>query len=159
LLPVGMKTGRLVWFALAAPLFGLLAVVVVLTYYCHRLLAAATAGRVATIGEVPLFLIAGGFVFASAVVVTIQSLRMAGRVAGPEYRLSQALQRIRNGDIGFRVDLRRGDLLTGLARECNELLEWLNHDPPPWRKTGSDVVYVHVERVEESAAAPAQVAP
>jgi len=144
-------TGRLLWLALGVPLVGLLAVVVALTVYCHGLLDAAAAGRTATIGEVPLFLITSAFVFASVVIVAIQSLRVAGRVAGPEYRLRQALQRITAGDVAFRVDLRRGDLLTGLARDCNELLDWLNRNPPSGARTGNDV-HVLVPRAAADAA-------
>jgi hypothetical protein len=29
--------------------------------------------------------------------------------------------------------------LTGLARDCNELLDWLNQNPPSGAHTGNDV--------------------
>ena len=132
-------TGRIFWLALGLPMIGLLVVVVALTFYCHGLLQAAAEGRVATIGEVPVFLVASAFLFASVVIVAIQALRVAGRIAGPEYRLRKALQRIAAGDVAFRVDLRRGDLLTGLARDCNALLDWLNRNPPSGARTGNDV--------------------
>ena len=82
-------------------------------------------------------------------------LRLAGRVAGPEYRLRRALQRIRTGDLGFRVNLRRGDLLAGLAQECNELLDWLNANPPRGAHTGTDIV--EVAEFAEPAAEEAHV--
>lgn len=146
-------TGRIFWLALGLPLIGLLVVVVALTVYCHGLLEDAAEGGIATIGELPVYLVAGGFLFASAIVVAIQALRVASRVAGPEYRLRKALQRIAAGDVAFRVDLRRGDLLTGLARDCNELLDWLNQNPPSGARTGNDVHELELQPEEDAAPA------
>lgn len=142
LLPDASAGGRLVRLALVAPLVGLLVAVVALTFYCSSLLGAAAEGRVVAVGELPLLLLAGGFLLASGLTVVAQSLRVAHRVAGPEFRLCQAMQRIRSGDIAFRVDLRRGDLLTDLAHECNALLDWLNANPPSGVRRGGDVVCV-----------------
>lgn len=130
LLPDGVACGRLVRIALAVPLLALLLAVVALVVYCRGLLHDAAAGRPVVIGDTPLSVFVVGFLVASAAVVVAQSLRLASRVAGPEYRLCQTLQRIRRGESGFRVKLRRGDLLTGLAGECNELLEWLERKKP-----------------------------
>lgn len=129
LLPDGWSCGRLVRLALAVPLAGLLLAVVALVLYCRSLLHDAAAGRPVVIGDTPLAVFVVGFLVASAAVVVAQSLRIASRVAGPEYRLCQTLQRIRRGEVGFRVQLRRGDLLTGLAMEANELLQWLEQHP------------------------------
>jgi hypothetical protein len=142
LLPAGGAGGQLMRVALVAPLGALLAAVVALTFYCTSLLGEAAQGRAVSIGELPLMLLAGGFLVASALTVVAQSLRVANRVAGPEFRLCQALQRIRSGDVAFRVHLRRGDLLTDMAYECNELLDWLNANPPRGVRMGSDVVRV-----------------
>ncbi|MFM1872696.1 MAG: hypothetical protein RL398_2118, partial [Planctomycetota bacterium] len=139
ILPNGADDGRLVRIALLAPLILLLTAAVALAVCCADLLDLAAQGRPAELGLGPLYLAAGLFVFASVAVVAVQSLRVAARVAGPEYRLRLALQRIRSGDLGFRIHLRRGDLLTGLARECNELLDWLNANPPSGaRRVGGD---------------------
>ncbi|MDO8349493.1 MAG: hypothetical protein Q7T30_04630 [Planctomycetota bacterium] len=145
--------GRVVWLALGVPLAGLLAVVAALTIYCHGLLEDAAAGRSASIGAVPVFLVAAAFLFASGVIVAIQSLRVASRVAGPEYRLRQALQRIASGDLAFRVALRRGDLMTGLAHDCNDLLDWLEQNPPRGAVTGNDVVCLPGRHAEATVAA------
>jgi HAMP domain-containing protein len=151
ILPNGADDGRLVRLALMAPLGLLLAAAVALAVCCADLLDLAAQGRPAELGLGPLYLAAGLFVAASVAVVAVQSLRVASRVAGPEYRLRLALQRIRSGDLGFRVNLRRGDLLTGLARECNELLDWLNANPPSVaRRVGGDTF-------ELGAAEPRQV--
>ena len=132
--------GQLLRLALVLPgavvavsLLGLLA-------WCRSLLAAAADGRPADPSGVGFWLAVGGFFAAAGLIVVVQAVRLANRVAGPEARLQGALQRIREGDVAFRVTLRRGDLLTGLARECNELLDWLNANPPSGVRTGSDVV-------------------
>lgn len=137
--------------AMAAPVVLMFGAILVLTLYFRGLLVAAVAGRPVVIDGLPLLLVAGGFLTASASVVLLQSMRVAARVAGPELRLVRALQRIRSGDLSFRVHLRRGDLLTDLARECNEVLDWLNTNPPEGARTGGDIV-----QVEE---VPAEVAP
>ncbi|HEX6813221.1 MAG TPA: hypothetical protein VF384_16485 [Planctomycetota bacterium] len=120
----------------------MLVCVVALTFYCTSLLQAAAAGRMVAIDEKVFVLVVGGFVAASAAVVGMQSVRISNRVSGPESRLLQALQRIRTGDVGFRITLRRGDLLVALADECNELLDWLNRNPPNGAHTGGDIVEV-----------------
>lgn len=99
--------------------------VVALVVYCRALLQDAAAGREVAVGESGFWLSVGGFLLASVVVFVFQVVRMASRVAGPEFRLRRSLQRIRSGDLGFRVELRRGDLLGGLAEECNLLVDWL----------------------------------
>jgi hypothetical protein len=119
--------------------------VVALGVYCRSLLGAAVAGEQVGIGTFGFWACVGGFLLASAAVVVVQSMRLAHRVAGPELRLRRALHRIRCGDVGFRITLRRGDLLGGIARECNELIDWLNRNPPPGVRTGSDIVEVPVE--------------
>lgn len=119
---------------------------VLLASYCHGLLDAASAGEVPQVGGAGFWFTVGGFFAACAGAIVWQCVRLATRVAGPEYRLRRALQRIRSHDVGFRVNLRRGDLLGGLARECNELLDWLNENPPPGARTGGDVVDVEGPR-------------
>jgi len=91
---------------------------------------------------VPLFLAILGFTLAVAALVVFQALRFSHRIAGPAYRLVKSLERIRSGDISFRVNLRRGDHLSEVAAELNNLLDWLNENPPPGVKTGSDLVRV-----------------
>ncbi len=122
--------------------------VVALTLYCRSLLLEAAAGRAVAIDDGALLVVVGGFFLASASVVVLQSVRMSNRVAGPEFRLQKAMRRIREGDVAFRITLRRGDLLTGLASECNELLDWLNQNPPNGAQTGSDIVEVPVPTSE-----------
>lgn len=145
ILPNGADTSRLVRLALLVPLLLLVGAALALVATCAELLDLAAQGRPAELGLTPVYLAAAAFALASVVVVVVQALRVAARVAGPEHRLRLALQRIRAGDLDFRVHLRRGDLLGDLARECNELLDWLNANPPRGvRRTGGDTVELGV---------------
>ncbi len=143
--------GRLLRLAILLPGGALVAGLMALAMYCRSLLTAAVAGEHVAIGEFGFWAVVGGFLLACGVVVLVQSVRLAARVAGPEYRLRRALQRIRTGDVGFRVTLRRGDLLTGVAQDTNALLEWLNLNPPQGVRTGSDVVEVASARDKKAA--------
>lgn len=124
---------------LVVPILILVSVLVGLTLYCDHLLQSAAEGQALRSGSLPLYVAAGCFLFAASVVVVLQSMNVAQRVAGPEYRLIQSLRRIRAGDASFRIHLRRGDLLHGLAEECNALLDWINTNPPVGVQTGTDV--------------------
>lgn len=124
------------------PLVVLAAAVVMLTLFCHHLLVAAADGEAVEVGTLPLYVAACCFLLAAGAVVVLQSIRVAQRVAGPEYRLIQSLRRIRAGDVSFRIHLRRSELLHELAAECNALLDWLNHNPPVGARTGTDVFEV-----------------
>lgn len=95
---------------------------VALLVYCRDLLHSAAAGERVAVGELGFWLVVGGFLCACTCVAVLQARRLGRLVAGPELRLRRSLQRIRAGEYGFRVTLRTGDLLTGLADECNELL-------------------------------------
>lgn len=139
--------GRLLRLSLFAPGLVMAASLVGLTLYCHGLLDEAAAGRQPQVGGFGFWAGVVGFLVACVGAIAWQCVHLAIRVAGPEYRLRHAMQRIRTRDVGFRVSLRRGDLLTGLARECNELLDWLNENPPAGVRTGGDVV--DVEAVDE----------
>ena len=153
-LPSGICRGHLVRLAAFAPVILVIVAVAALTILCRGLLVDASAGRPVAVGTLPVVLVAGGFLLASGSLILLQSFRIAARVAGPEHRLAQALQRIRTGDIAFRVHLRRGDLLSGLARECNELLDWMNANPPPGASTGGDIVEVEAEEPAHAELVP-----
>lgn len=123
--------GRLLRLAIAMPTVAMFVSVAALVVYCRALLQDAAAGREVVVGEAGFWLSVGGFLLTSLVVFVLQVARMAARVAGPEFRLKRSLQRIRSGELGFRVDLRRGDLLAGLAEECNLLVDWLTRQSRP----------------------------
>ena len=134
--PLQVEASRI---GVALPLLILVGALVTLTLYCDHLLQTAVTGDAVRSGSLPLYVAAGCFLFAAGVVVVLQSMCVAQRVAGPEYRLIQSLRRLRAGDASFRIHLRRGDLLHGLAEECNALLDWINSNPPVGVQTGTDV--------------------
>lgn len=140
------------------PMAMLAVAVVVITWFCRDMLLGAVAGEATVAAELPLYVAAGCFLLAAGAVVVLQSVQVAERVAGPEYRLVQSLRRIRGGDLSFRVHLRKGDLLGGLAQECNELLEWLNQNPPSGARTGSDLLEVAELSGEENSSDESLVA-
>lgn len=124
------------------PTLGLAVSTLIVAVFCRRLLGEASAQEVELPSLVPLFLAVLGFTVASGAVVVFQALRFSNRIAGPAYRLVKSMERIRGGDIGFRVNLRRGDHLIDVATEMNNLLDWLNENPPAGVKRGSDLVRV-----------------
>ena len=140
-----MVRGRLLHLSPVLPGLVLAVSLGLLVGYCHDLLDDAAAGRAIHIGGPAFWVAVGGFFGACLAAIVLHCVRLVARVAGPEYRLCRALQRIRGHDVGFRVSLRRGDLLSGLAKECNELLDWLNQNPPSGVHTGGDVVEVEAE--------------
>lgn len=68
--------------------------------------------------------------------------RLRQRVEDPTRRLVLAMRRVRRGDLTFRVHMRRGDLLRGVAVELNELIDWMNEVVPEGVRKGGDVVEV-----------------
>ena len=107
---------------------------------CRRQLAAAAAANPLAGDSVPLALVLVGFALSAGALVVVQAGRVAARLAAPERRLVAALRRMRDGDLSFRVHLRRGDPLSAVARECNELLDWLNANPPAGGRPGGGIV-------------------
>src|SRR5690606_1252387 len=133
---------RVILAVAALPTVGLAACGLLVAAFCRDLLVEATERDVELPTLVPLFLAILGFTLAVAALVVFQALRFSHRIAGPAYRLVKSRERIRSGDICFRVILRRGDHLSEVAAELNNLLDWLNENPPPGVKTGSDLVRV-----------------
>lgn len=122
-----------------------------LTAMSHVALDAAASDAAAPPDVAPIYLTAVCCLIVSCLVVVVFGARTAHRLAGPEHRLIQSLRRVRKGDLAFRVSLRRGDLLTGLAQECNALLDYLNANPPTGAVTGNDLVDIAFEdEVRES---------
>lgn len=133
---------RIILAVALLPTIGLTTAAVIVAVFCRRLLGEASQAEADLPSLVPLFLSVLGFVVVCGVVVLHQALRFSHKIAGPVYRITRSMERIREGDVGFRVNLRRGDYLTEIADELNLLLDWLNENPPPGVRTGSDVVEV-----------------
>lgn len=137
------------------PIVAMCSTLLVLAAQCKTLLDRAAAGEPLGGAGLGVWGAAVAFLVSVAVVVVHEVVRQSTRVLAPETRLRRALQRIRRGDLAFRVSLRRGDALRGLAAECNELLEWLNANPPAGASIGSDIVDVHGDvHVDDAEAIP-----
>lgn len=139
------------------PSIALASSTMVVAVFCRRLLGEAARAEVELPSLMPLFVAMLAFVAASGVVILVQALRFSHRVAGPSYRLMKSLERIRGGDIGFRVKLRQGDHLGEVAEELNRLLEWLNANPPA-AITRNDAAS-HQEAAQVASAALAEQTP
>lgn len=138
----------------------LLAGFALVAVFCSSLLEEAAESRLHLPSLVPLFVAVICVLGAAALVVWFQALRMAQRLAGPAFRLVKSMQRVRGGDISFRVHLRRGDHLTDVAAELNNVLDWLNLNPPRGVRTGGDLVQVgrRAAPAEDGARASARAA-
>lgn len=125
----------------------LLAVLVsvgLIAWLSGQLIDEAARGELSTATSIYLVLAVIGFCFTCSMVVFSYAYRLMSRLVGPSFRLIDAMKRVRTGDIGFRVHLRRGDMLVDVANEFNRLLDWLNTNPPCDVTMGSDVVDVEV---------------
>ena len=130
------------WVAQLGLLFVVLTNVGLIAALSDRLIDEAARGELSASTRVYLVLAIVGFCLACGLVVFSYAYRLVTRLLGPSYRLIDAMKRVRTGDIGFRVHLRKGDMLMDVAVEFNELLDWLNSNPPGNVTTGSDVVDV-----------------
>lgn len=62
---------------------------------------------------------------AACAVVLVPGIALSHRVAGPMYRLADSMRRVRDGQLDFRVRLRRHDHLEELATTFNAMVEGL----------------------------------
>tara|TARA_R110002072_G_scaffold4174_2_gene29445 strand:+ start:29841 stop:30326 length:486 start_codon:yes stop_codon:yes gene_type:complete len=91
------------------------------------------------------------FVTSLVVVLLAEVANFTRRFHRPEQQVRAAMQRIRAGDVGFRVALRRGEPLSRLLHECNGLLEWLNRNPPGGARLDADVFEIDRDDEDELA--------
>ncbi|GEM_PF-2922946 len=112
------------------PILGLVAATLAVGFLTGKVLDEARQAEVALPTLSPLFIALFSFILAAGVVVVIQALRYSHKIAGPTFRLVRSLKSIRNGDLSFRVKLRKGDELTEIAEEVNRLMDWLADHPP-----------------------------
>lgn len=77
--------------------------------------------------------------FAVFVTLLVEVANIGRRFRRPEQQVRLAMQRIRAGDVGFRIARRRGEPLGRLVHECNDMLEWLNRNPPEGTRIDRDV--------------------
>lgn len=134
---------RIVLAVVLVPTIGLAASTMVVAMLCRRLLTESLQVDAELPSLTPLLVSVLVFFVVCSLVMAVQGLRFSHRIAGPAYRIRKSLGRIRTGDIGFRVTLRRGDYLTEIADELNATLDWLNcNQPGGVVSTGGDVVEV-----------------
>ncbi|MFT4514728.1 MAG: hypothetical protein ACI89X_004371 [Planctomycetota bacterium] len=111
--------------------------------------------RSLTTGAMPaadgLMISASVFVASLVVVLLAEVANFTRRFHRPEQQVRAAMQRIRAGDVGFRVALRRGEPLGRLLHECNGMLEWLNRNPPSGVRMDADVFEIESDDEDEIA--------
>ena len=121
---------RLVLNMALVPAIALAGIAVFTGIYCTRLMDQAIAMDSELPALMPLFYLVIAFELMAAVFMLVNSLKVSHKVAGPAYRICKSLERIRAGDLAFKIELRRGDHLTEVKDELNKLLDWLNENPP-----------------------------
>jgi hypothetical protein len=133
---------RIVFTVILVPTVGLAISTMVVAFFCRRLLWEALRADASLPSLVPLLVAVLSFFVVCSLVMAVQGLRFSHRIAGPAHRICKSFQRVRDGDIAFRVTLRKGDYLGEIAEEFNQTLDWLNRNPPNGVRTGSDLVEV-----------------
>ncbi|MFT4841100.1 MAG: hypothetical protein ACJA0V_002314 [Planctomycetota bacterium] len=104
---------------------------------CVSHLRGLTSGAMPTVDRL---VVSASIMVASIVIVLLAEVaNFTRRFHRPEQQVRAAMQRIRAGDVGFRVALRRGEPLSRLLHECNGMLEWLNRNPPCGVRIDADV--------------------
>lgn len=102
-------------------------------------LQAAVDRNLAPASTDALWVWAVGLIAAVLVALLVEVANIVRRFRRPEQQVRLAMQRIRAGDVGFRIARRRGEPLGRLVHECNDLLEWLNRNPPEGARLDRDV--------------------
>lgn len=116
---------RIVLQTAAFPLAALTLMAVAVTVLCSRLISEA-APTDASLPHLQRLLVAFLMLTpAMAGAILFVAFRFSHRIAGPTYRIVQSLKRIQEGDLGFRIQLRRNDFLTEIAEQFNETLDAL----------------------------------
>jgi NADPH:quinone reductase-like Zn-dependent oxidoreductase len=141
---------RIAQILAALPAVGLVTSAIAFVAFCDSLLTEAAHGDLAlpSLSYVVVAVAAGAV--STIAIVFVQAVRARRHAFMPSRRLERALRRLRSGDLAFRVQLRRGDALAGLAKEVNLVLDWLNSHPPRCDelRLGGDVVHVDDEKAE-----------
>lgn len=112
------------------PTASLAVAAMIVAVFSRRLAGEAAVAQAELPSLLPLLLSLLGFTLLSVAIVLHQAVRFSHRIAGPSYNLLRSFERVRNGDLAFRVRLRDGDHLTELADGFNDMLDWLAEHPP-----------------------------
>lgn len=122
--------GRMVMGMAALPAVAIAGIAVFTGVYCSHVMEEALQLDSELPDLMPLIWLVISFEVFSAGILLVSSLKISHTIAGPAYRIQKSLERIRSGDISFRVKLRKGDHLTEVRDELNRLLDWLQEHPP-----------------------------
>ncbi|RME78309.1 MAG: hypothetical protein D6785_12140 [Planctomycetota bacterium] len=68
------------------------------------------------------------FIILYSIMMGLQALLHSHKVAGAEYNLKNSIRRFKNKDFSYRVTLRKGDYLQGLAEALNEMVTTFQED-------------------------------
>jgi len=83
-------------------------------------------------------------------VIGLHSFREFHRFIGPVFRFEKAFERIRNGDLGFRVRLRTNDYLRLEQAELNKMIETLSDKLRRVQSAGGQAL-TSLDRMEKNA--------
>jgi len=83
-------------------------------------------------------------------VIGLHSFREFHRLIGPVYRFEKAFEQIQNGDLTFRVKLRKNDYLQNEQAELNKMIETLSGKLRHVQSAGGKALTV-LDRLEKSA--------
>lgn len=122
--------GRMMLSMALIPAAALIGIAILTAIYASRVTDEALATDSELPNLMPLFYLVIAFEVMAGVIMVINSLRVSHTVAGPAYRICKGIERMRGGDLSFKVSLRNGDHLTEIRDELNKLLDWLNENPP-----------------------------
>lgn len=122
--------GNMILHVSLAPAVALAIATVLISMFCFRLQSEAVAARVQLPSLTPLLITLFGFVAVASLFIMLNAMRISNRVSGPAHNIARAMQRIREGELDFKVVLRDGDQLECLEEEVNKTLEWLREHPP-----------------------------
>jgi len=121
--------------ALTAVTLGLVALLTAV--WCKNITDQATASGIDLPDMMPFFWALVALEIGAAIFLVGMSLRSSLRVVGPAVNICRSMERIRSGDLDFKVKLRDGDFLLEIEQELNQLIDWLNENPPPGCRTRS----------------------
>jgi methyl-accepting chemotaxis protein len=116
---------RLVLHAVRWPLVVLVAAALLVGVGCQIVLVQAGEAEVALPGLTWLAIAAVSFLVVAVTLILAQALVLSNRIAGPVYRLIDAMERVCQGETDFRVKLREKDFLPEAADKFNEMLDVL----------------------------------
>lgn len=121
---------RMVASFMLQPTIALVLVALLTGIWCAHIRAEAVSAGLELPDLMPFFWAMLAFEVGAAIFLVGAALRTTLRVSGPAYNICRCLQRIRHGDLGFRVKLRDGDYLTEIESELNQTIEWLQQHLP-----------------------------